>query len=74
MKQYAGTIQNVDQMAFEIEQPQLEDGEQADGTCADNGDISFDGGSHSLSGPQGGGNAIPHLSSCSDWKNRRPYM
>ena len=39
----ARPVQDVDQMAFEIEQPQLEHGEQADGAGADDGDIGFDG-------------------------------
>ena len=38
----ARPVQDVDQMAFEIQQPQLEHGEQADGARADNGDICFD--------------------------------
>ena len=39
----ARPVEDVDQMAFEIEQPKLEHGEQADGARADNGDIGFDG-------------------------------
>ena len=39
----ARPVQDVDQMAFEIQQPQLEHGEQADGACADDGDICFNG-------------------------------
>ena len=37
----ARPVENVDQMAFEIEQPQLEHREQADGARADNDDICF---------------------------------
>ena len=39
----ARPVEDVDQMAFEIEQPQLEHGEQADGAGADNDDVGFDG-------------------------------
>ena len=45
----AGAVEDVHQMAFQIEQPQLEHGEQADGARADDGDVGFDGGgSHDL--------------------------
>ena len=43
----ARPVQDVDQMAFEVQQPQLEHGEQADGARADDGDIGFDGRSRS---------------------------
>ena len=39
----ARPVEDVDQMAFEIQQPQFEHGEQADGARADDGDIGFDG-------------------------------
>ena len=39
----ARPVQDVDQVALEIQQPQLEHGEQADGAGADDGDIGFDG-------------------------------
>ncbi len=41
----AGAVQNVDQVALQIQQSQLEHGEQTDGAGADNGNIGFDGGS-----------------------------
>ena len=44
----ARPVEDVDQMAFEIQQPQLEHGEQADGARADDGDIGFDCRAHSL--------------------------
>ena len=56
----AGPVQDIDQMAFQIEQPQFEHGEQADGARADNGDISFDRGRHA---------DVSHLSSCKGWKS-----
>ena len=40
----AGAVEDVDQMAFQIQQSELEHGEQADGTGADNDDIGLDGG------------------------------
>ena len=43
----AGAVQNIDQVAFEIQEAQLEHGEQADRARADNGDIGFDGSGHS---------------------------
>ena len=46
----ARPVQDVDQMAFEIEQPQLEHGEQADRAGADDDDIGFDGASVSRPG------------------------
>jgi len=42
----AWTVQNIDEVAFEIQQAQLKYGEQADRACADNGDICFDRGGH----------------------------
>ena len=42
----ARAIQDVDQIALEIEQPQLENGEQADGACADDHNVCLVGGSH----------------------------
>jgi hypothetical protein len=39
----ARPVEDVDQMAFEVEQPQLEHGEQADRPRADDGHIGFDG-------------------------------
>ena len=44
----ARPVEDVDQMAFEIEQPQLEHREQADGAGADDGDIGFDRRAHRL--------------------------
>ena len=41
----ARTVQDIDEMAFEIQQSQLEHGEQADGARANNDDIGFDGSS-----------------------------
>ena len=52
----ARPVQDVDQMAFEIEQTQFEHGEQADGAGADDGDIGFDGG-----GVMVLSKGIPHL-------------
>ena len=40
----AGAVEDIHQMAFQIEQPQLEHGEQANGARADDGDIGFNGG------------------------------
>src|SRR5690242_21833647 len=37
----ARPIQNVNQMALEIQQPQLKHGKQADGPVADDGEIRF---------------------------------
>ena len=39
----ARPVQDVHQMALEIQQPQLKHREQADGARADDGDIRFDG-------------------------------
>ena len=67
----AGPVQDVDQVAFEVEQAQLKHGEQADGARADNGDIRLDGlGSHvrrSL-----GSDFTPKL--CIGWKTSFLYV
>src|SRR5262249_24297282 len=39
----ARTIENVDEMGFEIEQAQFEHGEHADRTCADDDHVGFNG-------------------------------
>ena len=41
----ARPVENVDQMAFEIQQSQFEHREQADGAGSDDDDVGFDGGS-----------------------------
>ena len=38
----AGPVENVDDVAFEIEQPQLEHGKQANGARANDDDVGFD--------------------------------
>ena len=38
----ARTVENVDQMGFEIEETELENREQADRSRSDNGDVGFD--------------------------------
>ena len=43
----ARPVQNIDQMAFEVQQPQLEHREQADRAGSDDHDIGFDGASAS---------------------------
>ena len=39
----ARPVEDVDQMAFEIEQPKLEHREQPDRACSDDGDVGLDG-------------------------------
>ena len=39
----ARAVEDVDQVALQIDQPELEHGEQADGAGADDDDVGFDG-------------------------------
>jgi hypothetical protein len=62
--------QKVDQVAFEVQEAQLEHGEQADGARSDNGDIGFNWpavGGRGLDGR--GSHVIQHLTSCIGWEN-----
>ena len=60
----ARPVEDVDQMAFEIEQAQLEHREQADGPRADNGYICLNRRAQGYS----------HLNAWNGWGKRGPYM